>query len=193
MVLNYTDIKYIEKITNSNIFFLWHQDDWMSESRFFLLNTLLIYFTRFIRCWFFLNVQYHIKHFKRNIYISYSILVNELFIFIERELELEIKEKYRGDMQRRHPGTYSMQKQTTSSVPYYGMKKNCANEQLVISTKTNIYTSGLYWFLIYFLFLCIARLNHKLRNEMKKYEKTSSMDTFFPKKKGPQVIVLRIQ
>lgn len=173
MVLNYTDIKYIEKITNSNIFFLWHQDDWMSESRFFLLNTLLIYFTRCIRCWLFLNVQYHIKHFKRNIYISYSILVNELFIFIERELELEIKEKYRGDMQRRHSGTYSMQKQTTSSVPY--------------STKTNIYISGLYWFLIYFLFLCIARLNHKLRNEMKKYEKTSSMDTFFPKMKGPQV------
>lgn len=123
MVLNYTDIKYIEKITNSNIFFLWHQDDWMSESRFFLLNTLLIYFTRCIRCWLFLNVQYHSKHFKRNIYISYSILINELFIFIERELELEIKEKYRGDMQRRHPGTYSMQKQTTSSVPYYGMKK----------------------------------------------------------------------
>lgn len=43
-VLNYTDIKDIEKITNSNTFFLWHQNEWMSESHFYLLKTLLIYF-----------------------------------------------------------------------------------------------------------------------------------------------------
>lgn len=125
----------------------------MSERRFFLLNTLLIYFTLCIRCWLFLNVQYHIKHFKRNIYISYSILVNELFIFIERELELEIKEKYRGDMQRRHSGTYSMQKQTTSSVPYYGMKKKLRKWTAGYKYKKPTSISLIYigfWFTSYF-------------------------------------------
>lgn len=125
----------------------------MSERRFFLLNTLLIYFTLCIRCWLFLNVQYHIKHFKRNIYISYSILVNELFIFIERELELEIKEKYRGDMQRRHPRTYSMQKQTTSSVPYYGLKKKLRKWTAGYKYKKPTSISLIYigfWFTSYF-------------------------------------------
>lgn len=89
-------------------------------------------------------------------------------------------------MQRRQPGTLYA-KARDLAFAYMTFKNIFANEQLVISTKTNIYISGLYWFLIYFLFLCIARLNHKLRNEMKKYEKTSSMDTFFPKMKGPQV------
>lgn len=60
-------------------------------------------------------------------------MVIELFLtFIDRELESEIKS--RRDMQRRQPGTHSMQKQGTSSAPFYGF---CANEKLVISTKTN--------------------------------------------------------
>lgn len=123
-VLNYTDIKNIEKITNSNTFFLWHQNEWMSGSHFYLLKTLLIYFyetmwTLFI--FFFKNIQYHIKIIKKQHRYRWSILVIELLLtFIDRELESQFKS--RRDMQRRQPGTHSMQKQGTSSVPFYGLK-----------------------------------------------------------------------
>lgn len=77
-----------------------------------------------------------LKQFKRNIFISYSILVKYLFL-LDRELELEIKGKNRGDVQRRQPGTLYA-KARDLAFAYMTLKNIFANEQLVINTKTNI-------------------------------------------------------
>lgn len=91
-----------------------------------------------------------LKQFKRNSFIFYSILVKELFL-LDRELELEIKGNNRGDMQRCQPGTLYA-KARDLAFAYMTFKNIFANQQLVISTKTNINISDQYWFSIYFIF-----------------------------------------
>lgn len=122
-VLNYTDIKNIEKIKLKHLFSLTSKRVDVGKPFLFVEDITDLFLWNYVNVvhFFFKNIQYHIKIIKKQHRYRWSILVIELLLtFIDRELESQFKS--RRDMQRRQPGTHSMQKQGTSSVPFYGLK-----------------------------------------------------------------------